>query len=180
MQRIVFCLLFFCSALGFSQKDDNKIPYEEDRMLVWDDFKGAADPGKPFQASTNSGISFSWSLKSSKEGSEFIYEVVCSFHLDLSWVKEGSRNDHLLAHEQLHFDITELHAREFRKALKHYQVNENVKKDLNRLYKKNEQARRKMQRDFDAETRHSQDKQAQERWQETIQTALAELHEFSL
>lgn len=180
MQKIFVCLLFLFTAVGYSQKADNKIPYQENRKLVWDDFKGTPDPGKPFQASTNSGISFSWSLKSSEKGSEFVYGVICSFHPDLSWVKEASHSDHLLAHEQLHFDITELHAREFRKALENYQVREAIKKDLDRLYKKNEQARQKMQRDFDAETKHSQNKQAQEKWQEKIQTSLEDLREYAL
>lgn len=175
---LLLSLLYF--APGFSQMEELKIYWNEDRLLTWEDFQGPPDSKVPFHASTSSGIGFSWSMKSSKEGTEFKYEITNSFNPDRSWVKEGKESEHLLAHEQLHFDISELHARKFRKELKAYKITKSIKQDLNTIYTKNERARQKMQRSFDSETKHSQNKEAQEKWQTFIASELNRLEAFAL
>src|SRR5690606_40361550 len=74
---------------------------------------------------------------------------VCSsdlsyFNPHLSWVVPASRNDYLLKHEQLHFDITELHARKLRRELANISVEKlgkNAKEVLNAYYEKMEKQR---------------------------------------
>src|SRR5688500_2401651 len=41
--------------------------------------------------------------------------VTTTFYRRNSWVKDEGRNKHVLQHEQLHFDIAELHARKLRR-----------------------------------------------------------------
>lgn len=159
---------------------------EEERMgwgqnaLTWEDFKAPPDPNSPFTANTSSGISYSWSLKTSVLGKEYKYEVHSFFNPGKSWVKNGG-SVHLLAHEQLHFDITELHARKLRKAMTQFDFKKSleVKAALQAIYQKMERERASMQNKFDLETRHSMDEAAQLKWQEFIEVELEKLDDFS-
>jgi predicted secreted Zn-dependent protease len=85
----------------------------------------------------------------------------------------------LLAHEQLHFDITELYARKLRKALQTYEPDEKMKKELDAIYSKVEKQRRQMQTQFDKETNHSINKEAEFKWRVFIKQELDKLSEFS-
>ena len=175
----LICLMI---ALGSraQQMPENKHLWRE-QPLQWEDFQGTPEAGNPFHANTSSGLSYGWSLKTSIAGSELDYKVESFFNPDLSWVKPGSESLHLLAHEQLHFDITELHARKLRAAMEKFDVGKvkDVKQTLKSLYQKIEAERREMQERFDAETKHSQEEEMQMEWQEFIEAELAKLSEFS-
>lgn len=179
MKNLMLGVVLLSTTLGFAQYDEYKIPWKEDKKLSWSDFKAAPDDNSNFHASTSSGLSFSWSLKKTGKDSEFIYEVGSSFHPDHSWVKEGAPSDYLLAHEQLHFDITELFARKLRKELASFKPEGNVKRDLNRLYQLNERERDKMQKLFDRESQHSLHKEYEAKWQEYVRRELKKLEKFS-
>lgn len=96
-------------------------------------------------------------------------------------MKDGSASPNLLAHEQLHFDITELFARKLRKALTEFDFDNarNLKADLQALYRNAEQERALMQQQFDVETRHSMNEAAQLEWQKYIKEELSKLKKFS-
>jgi len=96
----------------------------------------------------------------------------------LSWVKRGQMSDHLLMHEQLHFDISELHARIMRKRLEEYKAGENIRRDLNKMYKLVERMRINMQERYDEETEHSKNKMAQEKWKSKIETLMWYYRDF--
>jgi hypothetical protein len=183
MQPIIYSILFsfFLTFSLQAQVPDNKIDWKTE-PLSWSDFSGKPDPISSFHANTSSGISYYWSMKSSSEGHEFLYEVASYFLPDQSWVRPGKESEHLLAHEQLHFDITELHARKLRKAMEEFDFLEtkNIKPALANIYKKVEAERAAMQKKFDLETRHSMDKPAQLKWQKYVQEELLKLKDFSL
>ncbi len=163
-----------------AQMEEERLGWEED-ALTWSDFKGAPDPKSPFSANTSSGISYSWSMKGSATGKEYSYEVISFFIPGKSWVKNVNPSTNLLAHEQLHFDITELHARKLRKALVEFDFEgaRNLKVDLQALYKKAEMERATMQKKFDMETGHSMNEAAQLEWQKFIKEELKKLDGFS-
>ncbi|WP_029038612.1 DUF922 domain-containing protein [Salinimicrobium xinjiangense] len=163
-----------------AQLPENRLDWRAE-PLSWDDFVGPPDLSSPFHANTSSGISYYWSMKSSSEGAEFLYEVGSYFLPDQSWVRPGKKSEDLLAHEQLHFDITELHARKLRKAMEEFdfEKTKNVKPALQAIYKSTEAERANMQKRFDAETRHSMNKAAQLKWQKYVQEELLKLKEFS-
>ena len=122
-KNAVFAGLFFL-LFGLSvqaQLPENRHIWRE-QPLQWEDFQDTPDAANPFHANTSSGLSYSWSLKTSIKGSELNYQVESFFNPDLSWVKPGKESLHLLAHEQLHFDITELHARKLRAAMEAFEV----------------------------------------------------------
>ena len=181
MKKAIFSsLLFFLFNLSVkAQLPGNRIPWTSE-PLSWEQFLGKPDPANPFHANTSSGISYSWSMKQTGPSIEFIYEVQSYFLPGESWVKPGKNSAHLLAHEQLHFDITELHARKLRKAMQEFDVSTpNLKPALQNLYKNIEASRAGMQKQFDAESRHSMDAEAQLRWQNSIKEEMEELEAYS-
>ena len=56
---ITILLLFFIP----SEIDEEKIPWNEDRKLTWADFRGVPNGPLHYVASTNSGVSFSYSYR---------------------------------------------------------------------------------------------------------------------
>lgn len=182
MKKAIFSTFLFL-VFGFTvqaQLPDNRIPWTTE-LLTWQDFAGNPDPSNPFHANTSSGISYSWSMKQTGQDIEFMYEVHTYFLPGESWVKPGKNSLHLLAHEQLHFDITELHGRKLRKAMEEFDLlnTREIKPALKAIYNNIETSRTNMQKTFDAETRHSNDAAAQLKWQQFIKEELEKLSEFS-
>jgi len=90
------------------------LPWSEYRILDWSDFQGAPDYNDNFvKALTASSIKYSYSCN----GVYLDYDINAVFKKDQSWVKEEARTDYTLAHEQIHFDITELHVRRLKEKL---------------------------------------------------------------
>ena len=181
MKNGLFWVLLILSLSVRSQVVEMKLMWEEAKPLTWADFQGTPNPNNPFQANTNSGISYSWSFKASGDEVTFASEVFCFFLPKGSWVRPGKASTNLLAHEQLHFDITELHARKLRKELENFTAvgSKDMKKLLGDIYKKIDAERKLMQERYDRETDHSQKEKVQEEWQQKIEAELAALEEFS-
>ncbi len=179
-----FYFLFFLFGLSFSafsQYDPDKIYWIPDG-LTWEDFKAPPVKESKFDANTNAGLSFSWGVKNNNGDIELTYEITSYFNPYLSWVKVESDNDYLLKHEQIHFDITELHARKLRKKLAELNSG-NLSKDpkgvLNRIYQAVEKERSNMQLQFDKETRHSLDKDGEARWRHFVRAELLRYDEIN-
>lgn len=172
-------LILLISFGARAQIGEDRIGWEEN-ALTWQDFHAPPDPNSPFSANTSSGISYSWSLKTSVLGKEYQFEVESFFNPQRSWVKD-SNSVHLLAHEQLHFDITELHARKLRKAMVEFDFKKSreVKSSLQEIYKNVERERALMQEKFDKETKHSMNEEAQLKWQKYVTEELKKLEGFS-
>lgn len=166
---------------GLAQ-NEQQVPWGSDQRLEWKDFIAVPNPGNPFSANTSSGISYGWSFKrTGNEAPEFSYTVLAFFVPEKSWVRKGKEVAHLLQHEQLHFDITEIHARKLRKALQTFNAGneKDIKGTLQKIYSRIESERKNMQELFDLETAHSQNVEAQLKWEQKIQQELEELKEFA-
>ncbi|MBQ4819047.1 DUF922 domain-containing protein [Aquimarina sp. MMG016] len=170
----IFLVLVFAGG-GYVER----FSYAEKSKLDWSDFRGDPDDNSNFDSAVNTGITYQWSYsKDQGEEIELKYEVDSFCYPSLSWVKKGQMSDYLLAHEQLHFDISELHARIMRKKLKEYQPGKNVKKDLNKMYKRVERMRINMQQLYDEETDHSKNKEAQNKWKKKVETLMWYYRDF--
>lgn len=180
MYRFLFFLFTFSAVQGYSQNSEEKFPWSAEKPLSWEDFRAPADETHRYAAATNSGVSYSWSLRSGMGSTDFKYEVLSSFYPDNSWVKPDKKTAYLLAHEQLHFDISELHARKLRKALHEYTITKNVKQDLQKIYRTIEAERQQMQKKYDLESRHSLQKDAEEKWQKFVKQEMEKYKEFGL
>ena len=178
MKGFIFLLIFILTVPVLAQENE-KISWNAEKSLSWSDFKASPKKHLPYKANTNSGISFSWNSSESSSGIELNYEVGSNFYPNRSWVKEIEEVDYLLAHEQLHFDITELHARKLRKSLESYEPGNKMKKELDAIYSEIEKKRRQKQIRFDKETNHSINKEAEFKWRLFVKQELYKLNYYS-
>jgi Bacterial protein of unknown function (DUF922) len=160
----LFILLFsFFSHQNFLLPD-NEIRWQQERKLTFGDFKGDVPLATPWAATTSSMIHFSYE----SDGSKISRVVVsASFIPEKSWMKK--RLPEVLAHEQLHFDITEIFARKFyQEVIKVKSANKN---ELSALFKKVNSECDKFQEQYDGETDHGTKEEIQAKWKEKV-TAL--------
>ena len=159
--------------LPISETNSNLIEWEESRKLSWSDFQGAPDPNSTNAALTNTSINAEFGFNKK----ELTYSIRCRFNKSKSWVRVKS--DYILAHEQAHFDITEIFARKLHKALKEYRFNERtVGEDVNRIYESIMKGQHAFQIQYDAETDHSRIPAKQKEWETKIAGLLKEYSGF--
>ena len=169
-----FLLIGLLVALVAPVDTEEVIVWQADRKLTWDDFKGAPHGPEDFVASTNSGVAFSYSYGERNGRARIEYEVTANFYPLRSWYRAEIVDSYILSHEQTHFDITELHARIFRKVLAETDFDLDPQDELADLYEEVEQARRAMQQLYDKETDHSNIRDAEERWVRYVADRLEE------
>lgn len=171
---ILFILLSFCS---FAQDSNEKIIWG--KPLQWSDFKGKANHNVPYLASANTGLTASFSWKESNGKPKLNYQVYAIFNPYLSWVKPGRESDYLLRHEQLHFDISEVSARQFRKYLEEQRFNpEKISQKVDRKGEQIKKQNRRMQDQYDRQTKHGTQPKLQLKWEEKIHRKLEQLKAY--
>lgn len=179
MKKQLFFFLAFSSLLLTAQQKKEKIAWDRQQPLSWSDFKGKPDTLSSFTANTNSGIGYGWDYSTVSGNPEFTYSVSCNFYPQLSWVKKPADPQYLLAHEQIHFDISELHARILNKILSEYVPGRTVRLDLRRIYNQVESERVAMQKQFDKDTHHSENHDAEMSWRKRIAQQLKSLEAYA-
>jgi len=167
----VFLLLF-----GTSADSPEFIYWTEDYRLSWDDFKGnpAFYQRASISALTSSGIVH---YKGCTDG-KIIYKVRSYFEPYESWVKEEARTTHHLAHEQIHFDITELYARKLRKALQEKDFKCGEEFAFERMISKYIKEWQAEQQAYDHTSKHSLNKVAQKEWFYRIAMEISMLDDY--
>ena len=166
--KVIIVLLFTTFSFISFEVDTEKIPWKESKQLTWNDFKAKPEAGANFVASTNSGMSFSFSYSEKNGKRTMEYKVACNFYPELSWFKPGQVSEYILKHEQSHFDISELHTRILRKRIEETTFSKQIKKEIEALYQETERERRKMQNDYDLESNHSKNKEEEYRWRAKV------------
>ena len=93
------------------QDFEEEIQWNEKRKLKIEDFKGTTEK-RPFTAATVSSFRY---LLSTKTGYSKHYTIKATTFFDCktSYFKHSTSDSIVLAHEQIHFDISELYARKF-------------------------------------------------------------------
>ncbi len=166
-------ILFIC--ISFSGGNES-IRWDSKRPLTWDDFKGKPENGSPYKAMTMSEIN----IELKTEGDSIQFNVINTFIQNISWTKENN-SDYLLKHEQLHFNITEIFARKLRKSIAKsgpYQV-KTIQKKINEIRSKVFGESKEFQAKYDQETKHSEDKDMQKKWEKVITYELSFLEDWS-
>lgn len=166
---------FFVVVLLVSGASDaqNVLAWDSAAKLTWADFQGKVDVASSFSASTVSGINYKFQLNS--DG--YSDSIVAVFYRAESWVR--FRNDDGLAHEQGHFDITEIFARKLRKRIREFIPKRgSLSQQLKQLYDEVEADREATESLYDEETKHSADGERQAYWKEKIRDQLKELEEY--
>ncbi|MCB0429432.1 MAG: DUF922 domain-containing protein [Flavobacteriales bacterium] len=157
------------------------------RPLTWDDFKGPVPENTAFKALTDYKISFKGHVdpnRYTKKGSKqplVVYDVICQFNTNNSWVVKGSETDVLLKHEQTHFDIAEWHARDLRKKLAELDPDEaSGGRAVTKLFQLVSRECRAIQDRYDRETDHGVNAEKQKEWESKVSKELKKLDKYAL
>lgn len=149
--------------------------WSSDRKLKWDDFQGTPYANAAEVAMTASSVEFNYHTR----GNEIGWTVTAKYFPKLSWSNKQLQSDIILKHEQVHFDITELYARMFRKQL---QENVHSTADIPTLKAIGKNIMKQWSQEenrYDQETNHSVNTAQQLKWEKDIQQRLDSLQEFA-
>lgn len=178
--KVLGSILFLLMVVHQPTLKDVSITWKASKPLTWADFKGKPKPNSSAVAQTVSGITFGYSIKT-MDGRivDYTATIEAHFYPHKSWYLKDKADAYILKHEQLHFDITELYARLFRKNIKSLRVNQNLKRQLDDLQKSINEAVNETQKRYDSETNHSINKEAQLAWEVRIAKELELLNTFA-
>ena len=186
MQKLLFVVLLFSSLSLIGQRTKTTVAWSETDKLLWSDFNGKVNRSAGPAALTNVVMGYEFETLGFNH---FRFKLNMTFQRKDSWVKKDKQSDYLLAHEQLHFDIHELFARKFMKYALEQRVfaTADFSKDLKRIFNRTFRELKKMQEDYDHETDHSRNREAQARWEKKVAELLRQYeawrvrtHEFKV
>jgi hypothetical protein len=162
------------SAVAAAGYSNDRIAWSSSRKLNWEDFQAIPEDNNPHHALTSANLAVDAKCKDNKP----YYEVKCVFLPGESWSK-NKQSEMLLAHEQLHFDLTEVHARQLRKQLQGIGNScQMMKKQLNSTVGAAFDAWKAEQGQFDKVSRHGLDAEVQKEWAVNIERRLSELEAY--
>jgi hypothetical protein len=172
------------------------VSWSAKRPLSWDDFRGSVPHSTaPYNVAMTAAAlrwSYDYSVRRAGEGCSYRVtqiRIEALFDPATSWVKAGHRTDAVLAHEQGHFDLAEVHRLMFEQA-SHGRlrtdgrcrgrnaksigkfVEREIEATLGRLYERTWRNFERIQSRYDEETAHGMNAAAQSEWLATIAAAL--------
>lgn len=152
---------------------DSLIVYDPARPLVLRDFKGRVDTGSDGVAATFSGMRMAFYGEEKKGVLHVDVQVLVYFDKTKSWTKKEGQTPVVLAHEQVHFDITAWYACLFIHAVKRYPFTPSrVKEELRALNQKIMAQMQQAQDDYDRETHHGTLRKQQAAWAAKVRMQL--------
>lgn len=163
--------LFFCS---FNFEDSNFFVWSAKRKLTWSDFKGIPpENSNGHSAVTESSVKVNYRLwNDSME-----CNVFACFFVNKSWVLDSSRLE-LLNHEQRHFDLSEIQARKLREYLSKWKKGRDFQTYLSFGRDSINQFCHHIQDQYDIETNHSLNRNAQNQWDKKIDSLLSVYNKY--
>ena len=157
------------------------LPWDRQRRLAVSDFRGAA-PVNPGEEAAR--IAYGIFDGARCTGERFEFQVVAAMLPSQSWIAASIRANaaesaRALAHEQTHFDLTEVHTRRIRRHLTDLanpclRTQEELQGIIERFLREEaaEQTR------YDETTRNGRDARQQAGWDRDVATRLVELNRF--
>lgn len=158
-------------------QNNNEIHWQPTPLLDYADFMGKPQNGSEV-AMTSSGFYFNYQYNGKED---LILELYATFDKSKSWFKPEGKFPEVLAHEQCHFDITELYARQLRQQIAtfHFKKKNDFEKPLTKMYNDCNKKCSQAQRDYDLQTKHGIETEKQLQWQQKIAKELAALEDFT-
>jgi hypothetical protein len=152
--------------------EGDTIYYAVNRPLTWNDFQDKPRESR-FEAEVFAGIGYTEHTEVVKG----IIHIGIAMKVDMPksdcWAKPGNRNDYTLNHEQRHFDIAKLVSEHFKQKIMAMQLPvDNFDGPINVEYLETLREQTRLQKQYDSETRHGIDEQAQARWNGKIDREL--------
>ena len=179
MIPLAFSVVLLChSHHGLTHNSDTAKCWSDTNKLTWSDFRGVVP--KDMLKSIRMAICPSQiSVESISRNAALQVKVKVIFLKNEAWTKDTA-SMYVLAHEQLHFDITELQARKIRKSvseLKEKEITDFTKYQvyIQKFVSEND----KMQEDYDKQTNHGGFESLQKEWREKISKELIALKMFA-
>lgn len=187
MRMIVRFLLFGGVALSFVILSSGFAPIASDpaifwnnqRKLTWNDFQARQKPtGRVLTAAVSTcGFGFE-----AKEENHQLVSVAVSvkFYPEKSWKNPAHQTENVLAHEQIHFDITELMGRKLHKEILQLKAKGKInQRVLKKLYDRISKEHGELQDLYDKQTDHSLNVRLQAWWAQSIESQLVNTSGFS-
>lgn len=157
------------------QKYETEISWHLKRRLKIENFKANTDK-RPFQAATYSMIRY-YASSSIISGKPKAY-IQSVFNSDLSYFKRSDHDAYVLHHEQLHFDITEIYARKFRKIIIENNLSFIEFSDQhNSIFTKIQEELALKQDEYDSEV--YEDRTLQDKWNDWVKSELKKYEEYA-
>lgn len=153
--------------------------FSEKSNLTWEDFKGYPPMFDEFDAATCSGIGCKYDPRSENGMLTIDFHVYSYFVTLDSWVRKDAHTDALLAHEQLHYYVSELHTRILRNKIAHFNFTENYDAEIDSLYQNEFIELHMTQYKYDTESEHSINKENQKKWMLYVQEELKALESYN-
>jgi predicted secreted Zn-dependent protease len=169
----IACLLLNYPSFG-QRKDDVVIDWSAARKLTWADYWAEPDTESDAAASTTTYLGIEYKIAETK----FSFKIESTFSKKRSWGLH--KTSYILIHEQGHFDIAEIFARQLNKRMKAYHFNQKtIREDLNKIYQNILDEKEDMQNNYDKETQHSINKEKQKEWLKKIALLLKEYEAYA-
>ncbi|MEN9298993.1 MAG: hypothetical protein RLZZ429_1306 [Bacteroidota bacterium] len=171
-RSIALILLIFSNTVANAQQDT--LVWNRGAGLKWSDFKGIPDKQSHYAALTNAEIRYTVTMIKGLVRFDFAN----LFLKKTSWTKNNT-NAVLLQHEQIHFDIAELHKRVLIELLYTRDFrSHNFEKEVKLLGDSINVARNKMDEEFDQDVLYSDDRNRLVKWQNKINKELDRLKSY--
>lgn len=170
--RCIILLICFVPLTSFIQSNKSVIEWDKFYKLTWDDFEGKPDKSNEHGTLSTVGIEFKemvWNKKNAHG------KLKTFFYKTQSWTKSRG-SELLLKHEQGHFDIAEIYARQLRKEFNNKRFKKNT---VSKEMEKTEQEKNNYQNLYDNETDHGKNSEINKEWEDKIQKQLQELDKYS-
>lgn len=151
--------------------EGDTIYYSAKRPLIWTDFKDKPRDNR-FEAEVLPVIGYTERNKVVKRIIYVDMAIKVSVAKSDCWVR-GEKDDYVLNHEQRHFDIEKIVSEHFKKKLLAMKLpTDNFYGPINVEYLEALREATRMQKQYDAETRHGQNRTVQAQWNEQIDKEL--------
>ncbi len=155
---------------AYSQNDF--IEWGRGVKIDWTDFKGKAQVNSPFAAMSAVGIHYKYSSLVIEEVIKIKFQINSKFDRTKSWSRSKLQTADVLKHEQLHFDISEIVSREFKKEAENSTYSKNYKNEIIDIFNRYTKYLEKLQKKYDDQTMHSKNKPRQKEWENLIRREL--------
>jgi len=163
------------------RKHEQRIEWDSSRRLTWTDFKAAPDENAAahIAAITNCGLGFQTNRVSQVKKLRFY--VSNSFDCSKSWIRpEFMGHENLLAHEQGHFDICEIYARQLRKRFRESSFElKTLSEQANDIFREVYNLYVKRQQEYETDTDNGRNREQQRLWTAKIAVEIMALHDFA-
>lgn len=144
--------------------------WNEENPLRWPDFRGPVPADKPAYHGAESRLVISVGLFCAN--GEVDLEISAEFDRGRSWARPEMPAS-LLEHEQIHFDIAEVHARRARKEAANVLAPCRNAEAIREIAERNQRQASEMHAIYDQETRHGTRAEAQAEWSGRIRSLLS-------